>query len=290
MNSDMEAIHTKLPERYGLAATGGGCCNGNACCASDYSADELARIPAESVLGLGSGNPVRAADLPPGETVVDLGAGGGIDVFLAASVVGAQGRAIGVDMTPAMVDRARGAAHSPRAPNTSFVLAPIERIPLADNIADVVLSNCVINLSPDKPAVFAEAFRILKPGGRLAISDIVQERDLGKIEDDCGCVATAMVRAEYLNTIRHAGFRELHIAEDRAWRTGPNGVEASAVTLVARKPDGRGTRDQAQPRTGAWGRTAVARLPVGIRLLRRLLSIRMPTPVGGSMGSRSRGR
>jgi len=239
MGSDMEAIRTKIQERYALAATGAGCCNGNACCASDYSADELARIPAESVLGLGSGNPVRVAGLHPGETVVDLGSGAGVDVFLAASVVGAQGRAIGVDMTPAMVDRARGAAHSPRAPNTSFVLAPIERIPLADNIADVVLSNCVINLSPDKPAVFAEAFRILKPGGRLAISDIVQERDLGKIEDDCGCVATAMVRAEYLNTIRDAGFRELHIAEDRAWRTGPNGVEASAVTLVARKPGGR---------------------------------------------------
>src|SRR2546425_6074066 len=239
MGSDPETTHTKVQERYALAATGGGCCGENACCASVYSADDLARIPAESVLGLGSGNPVRAAGLHPGETVVDLGSGAGIDVFLAASVVGAQGHAIGVDMTPALVERARSAARSPRVPNRSFVLAPIEQIPLADNISDVVLSNCVINLSPDKPAVFAEAFRILKPGGRLAISDIVQERDLGKIEDDCGCVATAMVRAEYLNTIRDAGFRELHIAEDRAWRTGPNGVEASAVTLVARKPDGR---------------------------------------------------
>src|SRR2546430_2124095 len=260
MGLEIEAIHTKMQERYALAATGAGCCNGNACCASDFSGDELARIPAESILGLGSGSPVRAAGLQPGETVVDLGSGGGIDVFLAASVVGAQGRAIGVDMTPAMVDRGRDAARSPRAPNTSFVLAPIERIPLADNIADVVLSNCVINLSPDKPAVFAEAFRILKPGGRLAISDIVQERDLGKIEDDCGCVATAMVRAEYLNTIRHAGFRELHIAEDRAWRTGPNGVEASAGALVSRKPDGGGTRGHRPPPTGAWGRKAGGRV------------------------------
>jgi len=239
MGSDPETTHTKMQERYALAATGGGRCGENACCASVYSADDLARIPAESVLGLGSGNPVRAAGLHPGETVVDLGSGAGIDVFLAASVVGAQGHSVGVDMTPAMVERARGAARSLRLPNTSFVLGPIEEIPLADNIADVVLSNCVINLSPDKPAVFAEAFRILKPGGRLAISDIVQERDLGTIKDDCGCVATAMVRAEYLNTIRRAGFRELHIAEDRPWRTGPSGLEASAVTLIARKPDGR---------------------------------------------------
>ncbi len=239
MGSDPETTHTKVQERYALAATGGGCCGENACCASVYSADDLARIPAESVLGLGSGNPVRAAGLHPGETVVDLGSGAGIDVFLAASVVGAQGHSVGVDMTPAMVERARGAARSLRLPNTSFVLGPIEEIPLANNMADVVLSNCVINLSPDKPAVFAEAFRILKRGGRLAISDIVQERDLGTIKDDCGCVATAMVRAEYLNTIRRAGFRELHIAEDRPWRTGPSGLEASAVTLIARKPDGR---------------------------------------------------
>jgi SAM-dependent methyltransferase len=239
MNADTQRTHVRVQERFALAASGGGCCSGDACCAPGYSAEELARIPAESVLRLGSGNPVRAAGLHPGETVVDLGSGAGVDAFLAASVVGGRGRAIGVDMTPAMIERARGAARSRIIENTSFVLAPIERIPLADSVADVVLSNCVINLSPDKSAVFAEAFRILKPGGRLAISDIVQERDLGKIDDDCGCVATAMVRGEYLNAIRQAGFREPRITEDRPWRTGPNGTEASAVTLVAHKPSGR---------------------------------------------------
>src|SRR5213594_4113802 len=236
MGSDMEAIRTKIQERYALAATGAGCCNGNACCASDYSADELARIPAESVLGLGSGNPVRHAELRPGETVVDLGSGGGIDVFLASSLVGPGGSATGVDMTPRMVARASTAAASHGVGNASFVLAPIEKLPLPDVHADVVLSNCVINLSPDKPAVFAEAFRILKPGGRLVISDVVQERDLGRIEDDCGCVGNAMVRGEYLETIRRAGFAEVRIVEDRPWRTGPSGIEASAVTLIARKP------------------------------------------------------
>src|SRR5437667_9134120 len=239
METDAEAIRTKVRERYSIAATGRGSCKNDGCCANGYSRAELARIPTESVLGLGSGNPVRQAQLRPGETVVDLGSGGGIDVFLASSLVGPAGSATGVDMTPMMVSRASKAAASRDISSASFILAPIEKLPLPDAYADVVLSNCVINLSPDKPAVFAEAFRILKPGWRLVISDVVQARDLVAIEDDCGCVATAMVRAEYLNTIRHAGFRELRIAEDRPWRTGPNGVEASAVTLVARKPDGR---------------------------------------------------
>jgi len=236
MGDDEAAIRTKVRERYSIAATGRGSCQDDACCASGYSSAELARIPAESVLGLGSGNPVRHAELRPGETVVDLGSGGGIDVFLASSLVGPGGSATGVDMTPRMVARASTAAASHVVGNASFVLAPIEKLPLPDVHADVVLSNCVINLSPDKPAVFAEAFRILKPGGRLVISDVVQERDLGAIEDDCGCVGNAMVREEYLKTIRTAGFVGLRIVEDRPWRTGPNGIDASAVTLVARKP------------------------------------------------------
>jgi len=237
METDGEAIRTKVRERYSIAATGRGSCQDDACCASGYSSAELARIPAESVLGLGSGNPVRHAELRPGETVVDLGSGGGIDVFLASSLVGPGGSATGVDMTPRMVARASTAAASHVVGNASFVLAPIEKLPLPDVHADVVLSNCVINLSPDKPAVFAEAFRILKPGGRLVISDVVQERDVGAIEDDCGCVGNAMVRADYLETIRAAGFVELRIVEDRPWRSGPMGIDASAVTLTARKPD-----------------------------------------------------
>jgi len=237
METDGEAIRTKVRERYSIAATGRGSCQDDACCASGYSSAELARIPAESVLGLGSGTPVRHAELRPGETVVDLGSGGGIDVFLASSLVGPGGSATGVDMTPRMVARASTAAASHVVGNASFVLAPIEKLPLPDVHADVVLSNCVINLSPDKPAVLAEAFRILKPGGRLVISDVVQERDLGAIEDDCGCVGNAMVRADYLETIRAAGFVELRIVEDRPWRSGPMGIDASAVTLTARKPD-----------------------------------------------------
>jgi len=237
MRSDGETIRAKVRERYSIAATGRRSCQDDACCAIGYSPAELARIPAESVLGLGSGNPVRHAELRPGETVVDLGSGGGIDVFLASGLVGPGGSVTGIDMTPMMVARASVAAASHDIRNASFILSPIEKLPLPDSYADVVLSNCVVNLSPDKPAVFAEAFRILKPGGRLVISDVVQERNLGYIEDDCGCVGNAMVRAQYLETIRAAGFAEPRIVEDRPWRTGPTGIDASAVTLVARKPD-----------------------------------------------------
>ncbi len=288
MNAVTEAIHATVRERYSLAATRGGCCGSDACCATDYSPAELTRIPAESVLGLGSGNPVRHADLRAGESVVDLGSGAGIDVFLAASLVGPEGHTIGIDMTPAMVERGLAIAETRHIENATFLLAPIERIPLPDAYADVVLSNCVINLSPDKPSVFAEAFRILKPGGRLVISDIVQEWNLGRIEDDCGCVGSAMIRAEYLETIGRQGFIALRTVEERPWRKGPSGVEASALTLVAKKPEQEVTNDSDEPRAGAGTGTRARALLWWVPVLRKILPTRMRSSLS-AMVARSRG-
>jgi len=242
MDADAETVRARVRKQYAKTAATlatGSCC-GPSCCASDYSPDELARIPGEAILGEGSGNPVRHAGLRPGETVVDLGSGAGIDVFLAADLVGPSGRAIGVDMTPEMLERARRAAERAGAGNVEFRKGVIEALPVDRGTADVVVSNCVINLSPDKAAVFREAFRVLKSGGRLVVSDIVQERPLRVLEDDCGCIANAMLRPEYLATIRAAGFRDIEVVEDRPWRVGLKGVDASSITVRAYKP-GEGT-------------------------------------------------
>lgn len=233
MNPTDKTIRTRVRERYGEVARA----RSGSCCSDLYSPEELARVPSESVLGQGSGNPVRYADLREGDVVVDLGSGAGVDAFLAADRVGPTGRAIGVDMTPAMLARARNAAKTHGIRNVEFREGVIESLPLGDEVADAVVSNCVINLSPDKAAVFREAFRVLKPGGRLVVSDIVQERPLAIPDDDCGCVSTAMVRGEYLDTVRAAGFRDLEIVENRPALTSADGVLASAITLKASRPN-----------------------------------------------------
>ena len=222
--------HRRVRARYSALAG-----RGASCCDSNYAPEDLDSIPAESVLGLGSGSPVPHADLQPGEVVIDLGSGAGVDVFLAASRIGPRGRAIGVDMTPAMVERATGIA-TQEGTDVEFREAFIEDLPFENATVDVDLSNCVINLSPDKTSVFREAFRVLRSGGRLVISDIVQERPLLALDQDCGCVGNAMVRAEYLKAIQEVGFEDIDVVEDRPWITGPQGVDASAITLRAEKP------------------------------------------------------
>jgi len=184
-----------------------------------YSDEELTSVPEGANLGLGCGNPVALASLVEGETVLDLGSGAGFDCFLAASKVGGRGKVIGVDMTPEMIDKARENARKGNYENIEFRLGEIENIPAADNSIDAVISNCVINLSPNKKRVFAEAFRVLKPGGRLMVSDIVLLKELpdfiiNSIEAYVGCISGAMMRDEYIETIREAGFGEVKIVDE----------------------------------------------------------------------------
>lgn len=172
-----------------------------------YSDEELGSVPEGANLGLGCGNPVALASLKEGETVLDLGSGAGFDCFLAAGRVGKKGKVIGVDMTPEMIDKARGNARKSNYTNVEFRLGEIENIPAADNSVDAVISNCVINLAPDKKKVFKEAFRVLKPGGRLMVSDLVLMKELPRtiqdsIEAYIGCLSGAIMKDEYLEAIR----------------------------------------------------------------------------------------
>jgi len=186
-----------------------------------YTADELTSIPAEANMGLSCGNPTATAHLRPGEVVVDLGSGGGLDVFLAAQKVGPAGRAIGIDMTPAMIQRARSNAAATGYTNVDFHLANIDRLPLDDASADCVISNCVLNLAPDKPAVFREIFRVLKPGGRLAVSDIALKSELPEpiaksLAAYVGCIAGAIRIDDYSTGLRNAGFESVEIVDSGA--------------------------------------------------------------------------
>ena len=184
-----------------------------------YTKKELDLLPEGADLGLGCGNPTALASLKEGETVVDLGSGAGIDVFLAAKRVGGSGKVIGIDMTEEMLENAKSNARKSGFKNVEFKLGDIEDIPLEDNIADCIISNCVINLSQDKQKVFNEAFRILKPGGRIMVSDMVILKELPKnvkesAEMYAGCIAGALLKDDYLNKIKKAGFKNIDIVKE----------------------------------------------------------------------------
>jgi arsenite methyltransferase len=186
-----------------------------------YSADELSSIPAEANMGLSCGNPTASAHLRPGEVVVDLGCGGGLDIFLASQKVGPEGRAIGIDMTPKMIERARKNAEEGGYANVEFHLAKIDKLPLPDNSVDCVISNCVINLASDKQAVFREIARVLKPGGRLAVSDIALKKELPvEVSSDLlayvGCVAGAILIDDYKRGLLEAGFAHAEIIDTKS--------------------------------------------------------------------------
>ena len=186
-----------------------------------YSAEELTSIPAEANMGLSCGNPTATAHIRRGEVVVDLGSGGGLDVFLASKMVGPEGRAIGIDMTPAMLDRARTNAKAGGYTNVEFYQSTIDQIPLPDASVDCVISNCVLNLAPDKPAVFREIARVLKPGGRLAVSDIALKRELPEavaksVAAYVGCIAGAILIDDYRKGLLAAGFEHVEIVDSGA--------------------------------------------------------------------------
>jgi len=215
-----EKIKKFVKKRYGeLANKEASCC----CSPSDlgYSEQELRSVPNDSIT-LGCGNPVALASLKEEETVLDLGSGTGLDCFLAANKVGEKGRVIGVDMTSEMVDRARSIADKYGYRNVEFRLGEIENLPVEDSSVDVIISNCVINLSSDKEKVFSEAYRVLKPSGRIMISDLVTEGELSeKIKKSfdawAGCIAGAMEKNAYLSTIRRAGFKRVKIVSEARW-------------------------------------------------------------------------
>jgi arsenite methyltransferase len=186
-----------------------------------YTAEELTSIPAEANMGLSCGNPTATAHLRPGEVVVDLGSGGGLDVFLAAKMVGPEGRAIGIDMTAAMIERARANAQAGGYTNVEFYQSTIDQIPLPDASVDCVISNCVLNLAPDKPAVFREIARVLKPGGRVAVSDIALKHELPEaiaqsMAAYVGCIAGAIKIGDYRDSLLAAGFEHVEILDSGA--------------------------------------------------------------------------
>jgi len=231
MEMQEKEVKEFVKKRYGeIAQTGESCCPSCGCgpSATDvalqigYSEEDLRSVPEASSMGLGCGNPVALASLNEGETILDLGSGGGIDVFLAAKKVGPKGKVIGVDMTEEMIRKARDTASKYGYENVEFRTGEIENLPIEDGSVDVVVSNCVINLSPDKEKVFQETYRALKPNGRIMISDIVTEEELPaevrkSFDAWAGCVAGALKKSEYLDTIKRAGFKNVKIVSESTY-------------------------------------------------------------------------
>lgn len=258
-----DEVRRQVRDRYGKIARSErtGCCSGACGDLPDikpsntdagqlgYTPSDTASAPEGADMGLGCGNPTALASIRAGETIVDLGSGGGFDCFLAAAQTGPQGRVIGVDMTPDMVSKARANASKGAYTNVEFRLGEIEAIPVADSTADLLISNCVINLSPDKARVYAEAFRVLKPGGRIAFSDIVARRPIPEdlradFEAYTGCVAGAVSGAEHRTMLEAAGFEDVRIeAKDESrrfideWIPGKQaGRYVVSAAVTARKP------------------------------------------------------
>jgi ubiquinone/menaquinone biosynthesis C-methylase UbiE len=202
-----------------------------------YTEEELGSVPDGANLGLGCGNPIALASLKEGDIVLDLGSGAGFDCFLAANKVGKTGKVIGVDMTPEMLDKARENARKGDYQNVEFRLGEIENLPAADNSIDVIISNCVINLSPDKRSVFDEAFRVLKPGGRLMVSDIVLLKELpdfirNSIAAYVGCISGALKKEEYLGTITDAGFEQVEVLNEAVFPIEHIANDPSAQAVI----------------------------------------------------------
>jgi ubiquinone/menaquinone biosynthesis C-methylase UbiE len=253
---DSAEIKELVRNRYGsIAAAGSSCCGPEQTKASKmgYTDEELQAVPEGANLGLGCGNPQAIAALRPGEVLIDLGSGAGFDCLLAARQVGPEGRVIGVDMTHEMLGKARANAARIGAGNVEFRLGELEHLPIADGTGDVIISNCVINLVPDKAQVFREAFRVLKPGGRLAISDVVNIKPLpADLAADkallCGCVAGAAATVAIEDWLKAAGFTDISIAVNpqsreyvASWAAG-RGIEnyVASATIEARKPSAAG--------------------------------------------------
>jgi ubiquinone/menaquinone biosynthesis C-methylase UbiE len=256
MPDDSRTITDAVKAKYGAVARGKVkvCCDTGGSCDSDqlvsisrgYSADELATLPQGAEMGLGCGNPTGLAEIKPGEVVVDLGSGAGVDCFLAAQRVGERGLVIGIDMTEDMIERAKQNAKEGGFTNVEFRLGDIENIPVQDSSVDLVISNCVINLAPDKERVFRQIYRILRPGGRLCVSDIVSK---GRIPDSvrsdmekwAGCIAGAMEKTEYLGLIRNLGFQKTEVRTENDYDyEKTDDYSIASVTVVAYKPENNG--------------------------------------------------